>query len=219
MGRYFDHNVGGLHDCDGKDTGLQLELVCCLTTHQGHDPVWAGLDLDLGHHGVADHPGDQANKAVPGRLRDRVRFESLGRRRELNRKPGQDRAVDALSAGMVADRCEATAVGPPTHGVITDPEQVGSLTDTEDGHVLTLTRTCDSTEVFRQHARKNSARMSEFAVELNVRAATLYSRTNTDFGIESHEFAASCELRLLAEPSGARRASSLIALRWPSKGA
>jgi alkylhydroperoxidase family enzyme len=38
-----------------------------------------------------------------------------------------------------------------------------------------------------------------------VALANLYSRTNTAFGIESQGFAASCELRSLAEPSGARR--------------
>ena len=41
-----------------------------------------------------------------------------------------------------------------------------------------------------------------------VALANLYSRTNTAFGIESQGLAASCELRPLAEPSGARRSPS-----------
>lgn len=41
-----------------------------------------------------------------------------------------------------------------------------------------------------------------------IALANLYSRTNTAFGIESQGFAASCELRSLAEPSGARRSPS-----------
>jgi len=41
-----------------------------------------------------------------------------------------------------------------------------------------------------------------------VALANLYSRTNTAFGIESQGFAASCQLRPLAELSGARRSPS-----------
>ena len=42
----------------------------------------------------------------------------------------------------------------------------------------------------------------------HIALANLYSRTSTAFGIESQGFAASCELRPLVEPSGARRSPS-----------
>ena len=68
MGGHFDDDVGGLHDCDGQNARLQLELVCRLTTNQRHDAVRTGLNLDLGHHRVAEHPSNQANETVSGRL-------------------------------------------------------------------------------------------------------------------------------------------------------
>ena len=41
-----------------------------------------------------------------------------------------------------------------------------------------------------------------------IAVANLYFRTDTALGIESQGFAASCGLRSLAEPSGARRSLS-----------
>ena len=47
MGGDFHDHVGGLHRGDCQDAGLKVELVSCFPAHQGHDPVRAGLDLEL----------------------------------------------------------------------------------------------------------------------------------------------------------------------------
>src|ERR1019366_10132146 len=104
--------------------------------------VGAGLDLDLGHDRVPDHPGDKADEPVTGRLADHgLRLGSLRRRGKLYGKPGQDRTFDAEAAGVVGSGGDATAVGSATHGVVADAEQVGRFTDTEDGHSRTLAST------------------------------------------------------------------------------
>jgi len=91
------------------------------------------LDDNLGHHGVADHPGDQAKEPVTGGLQDhgprRGPFNGLG---QLLGKPGEDCAIDALSAGLVDGRRQATAVCPAANGVVTDAEQVGRFADAEN---------------------------------------------------------------------------------------
>src|SRR5215472_2797985 len=64
----LDGDVGGLEDGHGEHSRFQAELVGSFAAEQRYDPVRPGLDLDLGHHGVADDAGDQAAEPVARRV-------------------------------------------------------------------------------------------------------------------------------------------------------
>lgn len=64
--RGFDDHSGGLDDRYGETAGLEFQFACGFGAHQRDDGVWATLHLDLCHDLVADHVGDQADKAIAG---------------------------------------------------------------------------------------------------------------------------------------------------------
>ena len=100
-------------------------------------------------------------------------------------------------AGRVRCRVGASRMSSPRWSV-TSPEYAEAMTHTPP------------TVTDKLSARLLAALGAPALVELTayVALANLCSRTNTAFGIESQGFAASCELRSLAEPSGARRSPS-----------
>src|SRR5215475_14842766 len=100
-----------------------------------------GLDLHLGHDGVAEHPADQAAEPVPDRVADhRPVIGGVVRLGQLARKPGQLGPVDGQPPGGVGGRLDPAPIGPAAQGVIADPDQVSRLPDPERRHHLTLTQ-------------------------------------------------------------------------------
>src|SRR5690606_20696698 len=116
-----------LHDGAGEPAGLQPELPGGLAAHQRDDAERTALQLDLRHHGVRHDPGDQPREAVPGGGGGRA--VQLGRHRQL---PGEARDLDPLEhlpAARVVGRLEGPLLDPPSHGVLTHPEEGGGITN------------------------------------------------------------------------------------------
>src|SRR6478752_727005 len=110
-------------------------VVDRLAAHEGDDTVRAGLDLDLRHDGVANHPGDQPDEPVPCGLRpDQPERrlvtgggEGLGERGQLGSR-------DDVPAPCIRCRGQPTSVDPPSNGVVAHPEEVGSFSNPERRH-------------------------------------------------------------------------------------
>ena len=68
--RELDHDGGRLDRGDRTHPWLELQLVRGLPRHQRHDPVRAGLHLDLCDHAILDDPGHDAWESIARRLAD-----------------------------------------------------------------------------------------------------------------------------------------------------
>src|SRR5216684_8967354 len=68
--RQLDPDVRGLDHRHGWHPGFEVELVDGFAREQRHQPMRAGLDLDLGRDPVLDDPGDDARKAIASRPRN-----------------------------------------------------------------------------------------------------------------------------------------------------
>ncbi len=53
---------------DGEHTWFEFQVFGRFGRHQRHHPERSALQVDLGHHAVLDHPGDQPGEAVAGAL-------------------------------------------------------------------------------------------------------------------------------------------------------
>ena len=103
-----------------------------LAAHQRDHPVRTALHLDLRHHLVGDHLGDQADEAVAGGPADARRVG--GGVRVPAGELGQRGAVDDLAVRRVGLHGKRAGVDPPPDGVVADAEQPGGLGDTELRH-------------------------------------------------------------------------------------
>ena len=99
--------------------GARLELVGRLSTHQRHEPMRAGLHLDLGHHLVLDHLGDDRRHPVAGRLADR-QLGVVGLALFLQ-EPGQVGAIDEPLTAARAPSPDPPGVSPPPHRIDAHP--------------------------------------------------------------------------------------------------
>jgi hypothetical protein len=135
---HFDNDVGGLDGGDGKYSGLEAQLIRRFTTHQRHDAKRAGLDVYLGHDGVAYDPGDQSAHAVSGGLSgDRLRTLDFAAGGQLFSEMCQDGPLDREPATF-RDGRDAARVSPPANRVIANAEQLSRFADPEGRHGVGL---------------------------------------------------------------------------------
>src|SRR5215470_11882202 len=109
----LDGDVGGLDGGDREHSRLEAEFIRRLAAEQRHEPVRPRLDLGLGHHGVAHHPGDQAAEPVPRRMRHHhPALAVVGRLGQVLREPGQRRSVHGEPSGGIGGRLDPSPVRP-----------------------------------------------------------------------------------------------------------
>src|SRR2546422_9054638 len=123
----LDDHVGCLDHRDRANAGGEAELVGRLPRNERHEPVRAGLHLDLRHDAVLDDASHDARKEIaPGSADGGLRFQiRRGRRHEARELPPIN---DALAAGRPYRR-QPAAVRQPANAVDADTEQLGDLAD------------------------------------------------------------------------------------------
>src|SRR5690606_25443424 len=89
--------------------------------------VRAALQLDLRHHGVAGDLGAETGETIAGAAADAGRV--VGRGGEADGLRSQARRVVQLPAGRVLLHLDRPCDNPASHGVVTHPEEGGSLAD------------------------------------------------------------------------------------------
>src|SRR5213080_675658 len=78
----LDDHVCCLEHRDRAHAGGEAELVGRLAGNQRHNPMWAGLHLDLRHNAILDDARHDARKVIARRPSDRrLRFDVGGCRR------------------------------------------------------------------------------------------------------------------------------------------
>ena len=117
----LDDDVGGLHRGNGEDAGCKSELVGRLAAHQRHDPVGAGLHLDLGHHRVLDDLGHEPFEAIARRLRHDGRRAAI--QSDLSRQGRQPGPFDQAMPTLGADGLQPAG----------DNEWSGAIYNADDG--------------------------------------------------------------------------------------
>ncbi len=79
----------------------------------------SGLNLDLGCHPILGDPGDNPKETIAGRLFCWIVPTLLAG--EFRGQPGEVSPVDVAPATRPQGYLEPARVGPPTHGIHTDP--------------------------------------------------------------------------------------------------
>src|SRR5690625_2687398 len=110
------HDIGCLDDCGGDGTGSQTEIVDGLAAQQRHHAVRPAAHLDLRHHGVTGHCGDDSPHAVT-RARMRGAAAVIGQMRTLESEPCKVLSFDRRTTLLGASRGDADMVSPSAYGV------------------------------------------------------------------------------------------------------
>ena len=126
----------------------------------------SGLDLDLGHHRVADHASDEPREAIPGRDRVGIIQWLVA---ELQGEPRQLRAFDLALATVGADRLDPSLISPPAHGVGTHAEELCGFSETKPVHAREIYQNSCFCVIRRASSDTVSAAAYARGVDIDVR--------------------------------------------------
>ena len=140
--RQVHRDVRRLDAGNGAIARLQAEVVDRFAGEQRHEPVRAGLDLDLSRDVTEDDTRDDAGEPVTQRRRSQP-----GRRLALRLclclclgERGEVAAVDAAVAGLVDGGRDPAGIGPAAYGVRAHAEQICGFSEPIERHVRQSTR-------------------------------------------------------------------------------